>query len=178
MRHIWCRGNRKQRIFSDDHAFEHYLWLFGEVAVDLEWRAVAHCLMPNHIHLMIDVPADTIAKGMQVIQGEYAQYVNRRHGYDGHLWRGRYSAKRVETDSYALHLNRYIVNNPVRARIVESPAEWKWSSFRAMVGKATPPPYLDAEWTLGQFARRLERARILYEDFVDAGRHLWRPPEP
>jgi REP element-mobilizing transposase RayT len=178
MRHIWCRGNRKQVAFRDDHDFEHYLWLFDKVALDLEWRVGAHCLMPNHVHLMVDVPAGTIAKGMQVIQGEYAQFVNRRYGFDGHLWRGRYSAKRVETDAYALQLNRYIVNNPVRARIVDSPAEWEWSSYRAMVGKAQPPAYLDTEWTLGQFARRLEPARIRYEGFVNAGRHLWRPPEP
>jgi hypothetical protein len=47
-----------------------------------------------------------------------------------------------------------------------------------MVGKAQPPAYLDTEWTLGQFARRLEPARIRYEEFVNAGRHLWCPPEP
>jgi REP element-mobilizing transposase RayT len=178
MRHIWCRGNRKQQIFRDDADCEHYLSLFEKVAVDLKWRVVAYCLMPNHIHLMVDFPADTMAKGMQILQGEYAQYVNRRHDYDGHLWRGRYSVKRVETDAYSLQLNRYIVNNPVRAGIVDSPAAWKWSSYRAMVGKTKPPPYLDTQWTLRQFSDHPERARIRYEEFVDAGRRLPYPPKP
>jgi len=178
MRHIWCRGNRKQPVFADDYAYAFYLELFADVAIELEWREIAHCLMPNHVHLMVDVPAYTMAKGIQLIHGEYAQYVNRRFGFDGHLWRGRYSVKRVDTDEYSLGLNRYIVNNPVRAGIVDSAHAWKWSNYGAMVGDAKPPVYLDTEWTLGQFAGDLEKARILYAEFVAAGRQLPYPLPP
>jgi putative transposase len=178
VRHIWCRGNRKHAIFSDDYDREHYLALLAKVAKKLEWRVVAYCLMTNHVHLLIEVPAFTIAKGMQILNGEYAQYINRRHGYVGHLWQGRYSASRVDDESYCLQLDRYIVNNPVRARMVDEAADWQWSSFRAALGKVAPPAYLDTEWTLKQFARRLDHARTLYRDFVDAARTADRPPVP
>ena len=178
MRHIWCRGNRKHAIFSDDYDREHYLALLAKVAKKLEWRVIAYCLMTNHVHLLIEVPAFTIAKGMQILNGEYAQYINRRHGYVGHLWQGRYSASRVDDESYCLQLDRYIVNNPVRAGMVDAAADWQWSSFRAALGKAAAPAYLDTEWTLKQFAHRLDRARTLYQGFVDAARTADRPPVP
>jgi REP element-mobilizing transposase RayT len=178
LRHIWSRGNRKQPVFTDDYDREHYLALLEKVAKKLDWRVVAYCLMTNHVHLLVDVPSDTIAKGIQILHGEYAQYVNRRWDYVGHLWQGRYKARRVDDDAYSLQVNRYVVNNPVRAGMVSEPIEWKWSSYRAMVGEAPAPAYLDTEWTLGQFAQRLERARELYAEFVDAGRELALRPPP
>src|SRR5262245_26048600 len=178
VRHIWCRGNRKHAIFTDDYDREHYLWLLEKVAKKLEWRVLAYCLMTNHVHLLIEVPAFTIAKGMRILNGEYAQYINRRYGYVGHLWQGRYSASRVDDESYCLQLDRYVVNNPVRAGMVETAAEWKWSSYRATLGKAMPPAYLDTDWTLKQFSHRLDRARVLYEEFVDAARSSQQPPVP
>jgi putative transposase len=175
LRHIWCRGNRKQGTFEDHYDREHYLVLLAKVAKLLEWRVVAYCLMTNHVHLLIHVPADTMAKGMQILNGEYAQYINRRYGFVGHLWQGRYSANRVDDDAYSLQVNRYVVNNPVRAGMAGSAIEWTWSSYPAMVGKAPAPAFLDTEWTLKQFASRVDRARELYAEFVDAGRAVAQP---
>jgi hypothetical protein len=54
--------------------------------------------------------------------------------------------------------------------MVEEAVDWTWSSHRAMLGKVAPPPFLDVEWTLGQFARKLDVARQAYADFIAAGR--------
>ena len=125
--------------------------------------------MGNHVHLVIDVPAFTISRGMQLLNGQYAQAFNRRHGYVGHLFQGRFSASRVDDDAYSLEVGRYVVLNPVRAGMVGDAVEWTWSSHRAMLGKVAPPPFLDVEWTLGQFARKLDAARQAYTDFISAG---------
>jgi len=125
--------------------------------------------MGNHVHLVIDVPAFTISRGMQLLNGQYAQAFNRRHCYVGHLFQGRFSASRVDDDGYSLEVGRYVVLNPVRAGMVEEAVEWTWSSHRAMLGKVAPPPFLDVEWTLGQFARKLDQAREAYVAFIAAG---------
>jgi putative transposase len=169
MRHIWCRGNRKQPIFVDDFDRERFLVLLAKVSKKLGWRCVAYCLMGNHVHLVIDVPADTISRGMQLLNGQYAQAFNRRHGFVGHLFQGRFSASRVDDDAYSLQVGRYVVLNPVRAGMVGDAVEWSWSSHRAMLGKVAAPPFLDVEWTLGQFARKLDLAREAYIDFISAG---------
>jgi putative transposase len=169
IRHIWCRGNRKQPIFVDDFDRERFLVLLAKVSKKLGWRCVGYCLMTNHVHLVIYVPAFTISRGMQLLNGEYAQAFNRRYGHVGHLFQGRFSASRVDDDAYSLHVERYVVLNPVRAGMVEEAVEWQWSSHQAMLGKVAPPPFLDVEWTLGQFARKLDDARQAYADFVAAG---------
>jgi REP-associated tyrosine transposase len=169
LRHIRCRGNRKQPIFVDDFDRERFMVLFAKVSRKLGWRCVAYCLMGNHVHLVVHVPPFTVSPGMQLLNGQYAQAFNRRHGYVGHLFEGRFRAARVDGDAYSLQVNRYVVLNPVRAGMVEEAVDWKWSSHRAMLGKVAPPPFLDVEWTLGQFNRKLERAREEYAKFVEEG---------
>jgi putative transposase len=169
VRHIWCRGNRKQAVFRDDFDRERYLALLAKAAEKCGWRVLAYCLMTNHIHLVVHVPENTIAKGVQILHGEYAQAYNRRHEKDGHTWRGRYGAKRVDDDSYLLRVLCYVVNNPARAGMVGNAAQWRWSSHRAVLGKALAPAFLDARWTLQQFSRRnIEIARRRYADLVEA----------
>jgi REP element-mobilizing transposase RayT len=169
IRHIWCRGNRKQPIFVDDFDRERFLVLLAKVSRKLGWRCVSYCLMSNHVHLVIDVPAFTISRGMQLFPGQYAQELNLRHGYAGRLVQGRFSESSVDDEGYSLQVGRYVVLNPVRAGMVEEAVDWKWSSHRAMLGKVAPPPFLDVEWTLGQFARKLEQAREEYVAFIEAG---------
>jgi REP element-mobilizing transposase RayT len=169
LRHIRCRGNRKQPIFVDDFDRERFMVLFAKVSRKLGWRCVAYCLMGNHVHLVVHVPPFTVSRGMQLLNGQYAHSFNRRHGYVGHLLEGRFRAARVDDDAYSLQVNRYVVLNQVRAGMVEEAVDWKWSSHRAMLGKVAPPPFLDVEWTLGQFNRKLERAREEYAKFVEEG---------
>ena len=178
MRHIWCRGNRKQPIFVDDFDRERFLVLLAKVSKKLGWRCVAYCLMGNHVHLVVDVPAFTISRGMQLLNGQYAQAFNRRHGYVGHLFQGRFSASRVDDDAYSLQVGRYVVLNPVRAGMVGDAVEWSWSSHRAMLGKVAPPPFLDVQWTLGQFARKIDLAREAYTDFISVGQRALEQARP
>lgn len=178
MRHITCRGNRRQPIFTDDFDRERFLVLLEKVARKLGWRVIAYCLMTNHVHLVIEVPAFTISRGMQLLNGEYAQAFNRRHGFVGHLFQGRFHAVRVDDDAYSLQVARYVVLNPSRAGMVDEAVQWRWSSHRAMLGKVAPPPYLDVRWTLGQFARRLEQAREAYAAFVAAAEPAANEPRP
>jgi REP element-mobilizing transposase RayT len=171
VRHIWCRGNRKQAIFADDYDRERYLVLLGKVCRKLNWRVVVYCLMTNHVHLVIEVPTGTLSYGMQLLHGWYAQAFNRRYGHVGHLFERRFAARRVDEEAYAKQVTRYVVQNPTRAGLVEDAVEWRWSSHRAVLGIADAPPFLDVGWTLAQFACDPERARSAYAEFVAAYGH-------
>ncbi|MEO6697717.1 MAG: addiction module toxin RelE, partial [Gammaproteobacteria bacterium] len=94
---------------------------------------------------------------------------NRRHKKVGHLFQGRYKAILVERDSYLLELARYLVLNPVRAKIVTSPQRYPWSSYRAMLGTAPVPAALTIEWVLDQFGGSKATARKRYGEFVEEG---------
>jgi hypothetical protein len=87
--------------------------------------------MPNHVHLLVETSNEPLAKFMQGVQQSYTQYFNRAHNKVGHLFQGRYKAIVCEKEGYLLQLIRYIHLNPVRAKLVQKPEEYKYCGHRA-----------------------------------------------
>jgi len=112
---------------------------------------------------------------MKRLNGCYCQRFNRRHGRVGHVLQGRYHALIVERDAYLLELARYIVLNPVRAGMAETPGTWRWSSYRATAGSAKPPAWLRVDELLRHLARTRRTARAAYRRFVSQGRGALGP---
>jgi hypothetical protein len=106
--------------------------------------------------------------GLQ-LNGVYTQARNKRYNKTGHLFQGRYKAIVIQKDSHLLEVSRYVVLNPVRARRVEKPEDWKWSSYRATGGQESPHPCLTTDWLLGQFSAARGKAESEYRRFVKAG---------
>jgi putative transposase len=169
IRHITCRGNRRQAIFLDDRDRRRYLDLLQHVCGVLEWRVLAWCLMTNHVHLVVAVPGGTISKGMQLICGDYGQEFNWRHGLTGHLFQGRFRAEPVMHERYLFELARYVDLNPERAGVVSNAKRWNWSSCRAHLNLEPPRPFHDPVW-IRQFGATTERAAAAYARYLEAGR--------
>ncbi len=165
--HLTARGNRRDDIYLDDNDRILFLETLGNVVVQFHWRCHAYCLMDNHYHLLIETPEANLARGMRQLNGVYTQRLNRRHGRVGHVFQGRYKAIVVERDSYLLELARYVVLNPVRARMTRAAGEWRWSSYRATAGEAKAPAWLATDWLLSQFGGR--QAKATYRRFVAEG---------
>jgi putative transposase len=168
--HVTSRGNARNRIYLDDADYRGFLDLTGEVCERHNWRIHAYCLMGNHYHLVVETPEPTLSQGMRQLNGVYTQDFNRRHAKVGHLFQGRYTAIVVDKDKYLLELSRYVVLNPVRARMVKSPGQWPWSSYRATIGKSPAPQGLHTDLLLAQFAARKSEARARYIRFVADGK--------
>ena len=94
----------------------------------------AYCLMTNHIHLLLETNVIEIGKIMQKIAGDYARTYNRKYGYRGHLFEDRYRSCLVKDDVYFLQTSRYIHLNPVKAHMVVYPEDYRWSSYRTVLG--------------------------------------------
>ena len=137
--HVTARGDRQEPIYEDDDDRKVFLDLLGKVIVEWNWVCQAYCMMGNHYHLLVETPDGNLAKGMRQLNGVYTQLSNRRHQRVGHLFQGRYKAILVDRDEYLLELGRYVVLNPVRARLVKRVEDWPWSSYRSMVGQARNP---------------------------------------
>jgi putative transposase len=167
--HVTSRGNARQRVFRDDKDREMFLATLAWVVERFGWRCHAYCLMGNHVHLLIETPLPNLSRGMRQLNGVYTQRFNRRHRKVGHLFQGRFKAILVEKEGYLLELARYIVLNPVRAKMVKTPERYPWSSYRAMVGLAPVPPALATDWILNQFADTRATARRRYVKFVHDG---------
>ncbi len=92
--------------------------------------------MTNHYHLVVETVEGNLSQGMRHLNGVYTQASNRRHHRIGHLFQGRFKGILVDKDAYLLELSRYVVLNPVRAGMVDSPERGPGSSEQAMVGES------------------------------------------
>lgn len=167
--HVTSRGNERKLVFRDDEDRYAFVAVLARAVARWRWIVHAYCLMGNHYHLLIETPEPNLSRGMRQLNGEYTQSFNRRHRRSGHLFQGRFHAVLVEKETHLLELCRYVVLNPVRARLAREPAEWLWSSYRATAGRAKAPAFLRTDWILAQFSPR-RAARALYEEFVARGR--------
>jgi len=133
--------------------------------------------MTNHYHVLLETPDGHLSRGMRLLNGVYTQRFNRAHGHVGHVFQGRYKAVLVQKDAYLAELARYIVLNPVRARMVRSAREWRWSSYRATAGQEACPAWLSRDWLLAAFGEKLSVAESAYREFVSQGRGQLSPWE-
>ena len=130
---------------ADDRDRTAFLTLLAHVVDRYGWLCHAYCLMDNHYHLLLETPQANLSLGMRQLNGRYTQAYNRRHERVGHLFQGRYTAILVEKEAHLLELCRYVVLNPVRAKMVAHPRLWSWSSYRATVGETNAPVWLITE---------------------------------
>jgi len=130
--HITARGNRRELIWRDDRDRFFYLSKLEEYRKCLKFEIFAYVLMPNHVHLAIAAgPIKTISHIMQRLSLSYAKYYNNRYRTCGHLWQGRFHSRVITDENYFSNLIAYIEGNPVRAKLVDAPCNYMWSSANA-----------------------------------------------
>ncbi len=167
--HVIARGNARGLVFMDDADRCRFVELLASVVERFSWVVYAYCLMGNHYHLVLETPRGNLSAGMRHLNGCYAQYFNRRHSRCGHVFQARFRSILVETDSYLLTVCRYVVLNPVRARLCCQPDRWLWSSYRGTAGIEAGETFMAVEPLLARFARRREQAAARYRAFVAEG---------
>lgn len=168
--HIVQRGNNRQICFGREADFTAYAHWLREASERFAVQVHAWVFMTNHVHLLATPAApDAVSRMMQHIGRHYVQYFNHQWGRSGTLWEGRFKSCLVQDREYLLQCYRYIELNPVRARMVDDPADYRWSSYRSnglgvKSSLRTPPPeYL----ALGDADSRLASYRALFRAHVD-----------
>src|SRR3954463_13053350 len=167
--HVTARGDRQEPIFESEDDYLAFIDLLAKEVRQQNWLLYGFCLMGNHYHLLLETPEPNLVKGMRRLNGVYRQTFNRRHERVGHVLQGRYKSILVDKDSYLLELCRYVVLNPVRARMVSSVADWRWSSYLAMIAKTGGPDWLARERVLSLFSDSAIKARRAFVRFVAEG---------
>lgn len=136
--HVIVRGNQRQKTFSSARDYEAYLERLAKYRKRYGVILYAYCLMPNHVHLLLESSVAPLSRFMQGLQQSYTQYFNRVHHKVGHLFQGRYKAIICQKDDYLLELVRYIHLNPVRSNLVQRPEQYLYNGHRLYLeGKGT-----------------------------------------
>jgi putative transposase len=164
--HITAVGNERRNIFRADRDRRKFLSLLGIVAQRFGWSVTTWTLMSNHYHLIVTTPQPNLSAGMHWLNTSYVVWFNRRYGRTGHLFRGRFRADLIENGLHFAEALRYVVLNPVRAKMVARPEDYRWSSFRAIAGLDPAPEWLDVAAALEYFGGVSPEAQVQYVEFV------------
>jgi putative transposase len=159
--HVIQCGQAKQPIFLDADDYAAFLVWLRDASKLFKVAIHAYVLMPSHLHLLLSPSDQTgLAKMMQWIGRCYVPYFNRKYQRDGTLWKGRYKATVLDAVGYFLTCSRYVELNPVRAGLVENPADYPWSSYAHHIGAKRDVAITDhaVYWGLGNTPFQREAA--------------------
>lgn len=177
LHHVTSRGNEQRPIFRSNQDRETFLRFLGEAVTRFGWSLTAWVLMTNHFHLVIQTKEANLSRGMHWLNGTYVEWFNRKYKRSGHLFQGRFKSYLIEKNAYFTEVLRYVVLNPVRAKMVTKPEDYRWSSYRATAGLEAAPPWLDLRSVYASFADEQATAQTLYSEHVmakvDSQERLW-----
>lgn len=158
--HVTQRGNARQVILADDGDRAAYLELLREYSALYSLALLGYCLMSNHVHLIV-IPrtGEGLWQTLKHTHGRYASYWNARKSSSGHVWQGRFYSCPLD-DTHLWAALRYVELNPVRAGMVSTPEEWRWSSAAAHCNPEASDTMLDMEkwrrrWTVAEWREYL-----------------------
>jgi len=194
--HVTARGNERRAIFREDLDRGHFCELLAAMVERFVVRLHTYVLMDNHYHLMVETPQANLSQAIQWLNVSYSAWFNRRYARVGHLFQGRYQAVVVEHQAWALSLSRYVHLNPVRIGVLGldkaardrqrqgagPPPEaaqvrerigrlrrYRWSSYRAYVGFAQAPSWLERQAVLGLLGSGNDQCRRqAYREYVES----------
>jgi len=135
--HIYNRGVCGQPIFLSDKNYTHLLQLVRRHFLDLSISIIAYCLMPNHYHFLVRQDSEsTVSEFVQCVFNAYGKGFNSNHRRSGRLFEGPFKAKHIDSDTYLLHLCRYIHRNPIDTDppMVRRLEQWPYSNYSEWTG--------------------------------------------
>lgn len=164
--HIMLRGNERKNVFGSDDEKRRFLEDVLIKQKEISFTIYAYCVMDNHVHIVINTQDNDISSIMKGIAIRYAYFYNAKHRRVGHVFQDRFKSETVEDERYLMSVVRYVHNNPVKAKMVNLPEEYRWSSYSKYVRRkeaATGIVTVDTGFILGIIA---EDRQVAIKEFV------------
>lgn len=163
--HVFNRGNDRHPIFKKHPDYQRYLQYLDIYSKKYKIDVIAYALMEWHIHLFIHDLKGTISEFIKELHGHYAKVYNRLYERTGHVFGCRFKNKIVDANNYGLWLTRYIHRQAVEAGLVDSPEEYKWTSYLHYIGKKDDS-FVKNEIIMEQFGDTVKEQKTAYKSFV------------
>jgi putative transposase len=163
--HIIFRGNNRGAIFYNDKDRRFFIECLKAAKEKTRSKIYAYCLMTNHVHLLLEPSSeDRIGNLIQSLGRRYVRYINQTYRRTGTLWEGRFKSSLVSKDEYLLACARYIELNPVRAKMVNNPKDYPWSSF-GLRAEGRPDELLDEDPVYKNLGKTSRERQMNYKGY-------------
>jgi REP-associated tyrosine transposase len=166
--HVTQRGNDRQLLFETPDDYRVFLETLAECVARYRWQVLSYCLMPTHLHLLVQTPDANLSLGMRRLTGSYARQFNTAHDRSGQVFQGRFGSRLIEDEEHLQAALAYIALNPVRDGLSLTPQDWIWGSHAELVGARRPSRLIAEAEVLDRFATRPATARARYGRMVEA----------
>ena len=166
--HVVSHGNCRLWVFKHDDAYSTFLDVLDEYIK--KYHVVIHnfVIMRNHFHLVVETKLPNLGLFMNQVLRDYAMYFNRMSRRRGSVFRSRYGAFLVQKDVYYKQLTKYVFFNPVKARLVKRPDEYKWSSLWYIMRRYKSIQWFDPKVSLALIGGRQALAELLVDRDIPA----------
>jgi REP element-mobilizing transposase RayT len=129
--HVISRSIRKLKLYRDDEDFRWFLKLMREAKQRFGFEIYHYCLMQTHFHAAVRIPdVEKFSKAVQFLKSRYSYKFHEKYRLSGPIWRERFKSLLIEDENYLYVCGEYIERNPVKAGLVKTPSDWKYSSSR------------------------------------------------
>jgi putative transposase len=147
--HCLNRAVGRQQIFHDDSDYQLFETILEEVSDITNVDILAYVVMPNHWHLVLRPAADgelsDFMKRLTVTHTQRYRVKTKTVG-EGPVYQGRYKSFLIQEDKHLLTVLRYVERNPIAAKLVADPMEWKYSSLYHRYEGTADEKHLLASW--------------------------------
>ena len=176
--HIIQRGNRRQNVFFCDDDYIFYLGLLKEWCNTEGIEVWAYCLMTNHVHLILKPGQDSnLSKAIAETHRRYTRMINFRENWRGYLWQGRFSSYPME-QACLLKATAYVELSPVKAKMVKSAWDYRWSSVHAHIKGKDQQGIVDTQKLLeicGDWKTYLMQSQPILDNTLESHLSTGRP---
>lgn len=131
--HVMSRGHQGNPVFQDPTDKNVLLNIWRKFSSRNGIVILAWCILDNHYHLILFNPDNTLSRFMKESNGTYGIHFRSVHGGRGSVFDGRFKSTVIEKDQYLASSILYLLQNPVRAGLVDHPGKYNWCSFMEML---------------------------------------------
>jgi len=140
---------------------DRFLSILEQTRARYRFAVVGYVVMPEHIHILLTEPeTGTLSTVMQVLKQRTARALlpKRKRSSRRQLnlfedgierrafWQARFYDVNLWTTHKRVEKLRYMHRNPVKRRLVESPEQWRWSSYRFYLLDELGPVRVNVGW--------------------------------
>ncbi len=164
--HIMTRGNNRNTVFRSDDNYQYYLELIARYKTVHPFDLYHYSLMPNHVHMLVKTnKASDFSTFMKKLNLAYFHHYRKSYNWVGHFWQGRFKSQSVGKDEYFIQCGKYIELNSVRARLVEDPGDYSYSSYKYYV-KGAHDPLLTEDLLYESLGQNIKVRQMAYQELV------------
>jgi len=133
--HLYNRGANKDKIFFDKESYFYFLKRLKHYKNKYQIQLLSYCLMPNHFHLFVKQQTEEliISDFISALLNSYVKSINKKFNRSGTLFESKTKSKLIADEYSFIWIIKYIVENPVKARLVKSIGAWEFSNAKDLL---------------------------------------------